>query len=173
MFFIALLVVALLVTSSVAAQDKLVKRTGEEMKVKVLSVSKTKVKFVRQGTDAPVYTLPVSDIQYIEYPTGDRDTFGAEPAKPAVAEKSGTGRDRWLGPVPTPDGRLSVSFEEATANSEQQIYKIGDIYRKNSLRASIFSTVPLMRAASFTAPNHITCVKPSPSANSPLFVQNV
>ena len=133
MFFIALLVVALLVTSSVAAQDKLVKRTGEEMKVKVLSVSKTKVKFVRQGTDAPVYTLPVSDIQYIEYPTGDRDTFGAEPAKPAVAEKSGTGRDRWLGPVPTPDGRLSVSFEEATANSEQQIYKIGDIYRKSGV----------------------------------------
>lgn len=134
MFFIALLAVALLVSSSVAAQDKLVKRTGEEMKVKVLSVTKNKVKFVRQGTEAPVYTLPVSDIQYIEYPTGDRDTFGVLVSSQASAEVQRTsGREKWLGPVPTPDGRLSVSLEEAIANSEQHTYKIGDIYNKNGV----------------------------------------
>ena len=66
MLFVTLLTVALLLAGGAMAQDKLVKRTGEEMKVKVLSVTKTKVKFVRQGTEAPVYTLPVSDIEYID-----------------------------------------------------------------------------------------------------------
>ena len=82
MLFVTLLTVALLLAGGAMAQDKLVKRTGEEMKVKVLSVTKTKVKFVRQGTEAPVYTLPVSDIEYIEYPTGDRDTFGVAKVVP-------------------------------------------------------------------------------------------
>ena len=55
MLFVTLLTVALLLAGGATAQDKLVKRTGEEMKVRVLSVTKHKVKFVRQGTEAPVY----------------------------------------------------------------------------------------------------------------------
>lgn len=124
MFFVVL-AVALLVSSSAIAQDKLVKRTGEEMKVRVLSVTKTKVKFVRQGTEAPVYTLPVSDIDYIEYPTGDRDTFGVAKVAPKEEPK------KWHGPVPGPDGRLSVPLEEVLA--EEKSYNIGDIYNKDGV----------------------------------------
>ena len=129
MFFVALLAVALLVSGSAIAQDKLVKRTGEEMKVRVLSVTKTKVKFVRQGTEAPVYTLPVSDIDYIEYPTGDRDTFGV--AKVAPKEVSKVEVKKWHGPVPGPDGRLAVPLEEVLAKEKN--YTIGEIYNKDGV----------------------------------------
>ena len=51
---------------SASAQDLLVKRNGEQMKVKVLKITKKKVEFVRFGTELPVYSLPISDIEYIE-----------------------------------------------------------------------------------------------------------
>ena len=70
-----ILVATLLMVNSVVAQDLLVKRNGEQMKVKILKITKKKVQFVRHGTELPVYTLPVSDIEYIEYPMGDRDVF--------------------------------------------------------------------------------------------------
>ena len=78
-----LLIAALLMANSVMAQDLLVKRNGEQMRVRVLKITKKKVKFVRQGTELPLYTLPISDIEYIEYPMGDRDTFGRD-VKPAL-----------------------------------------------------------------------------------------
>lgn len=129
MFFVALLAVALLLAGGAMAQDKLVKRTGEEMKVKVLSVTKTKVKFVRQGTEAPVYTLPVSDIEYIEYPTGDRDTFGATKVAPKVVSKEEV--KKWHGPVPGPDGRLAVPLDEVVAKDKS--YNIGEIYNRDGV----------------------------------------
>ena len=165
MFFIALLAVALLVSSSAVAQDKLVKRTGEQMRVKVLKITKKKVEFVRYGTELPVYKLPISDIEYIEYPMGDRDTFGrkvAEPKAQTVKEP-----ERWCGPVPAPDGSLSTPVElpandtasnevpkrwhgavpplagtpigAITPNSEsgKTVYEIGDIYNKEGLKGVV------------------------------------
>ena len=61
---------ALLLVNSAFSQDLLVKRNGEQMRVKVLKITKKKVEFVRQGTELPIYSLPVSDIDYIEYPLG-------------------------------------------------------------------------------------------------------
>ena len=73
--FMIFMAVFLLVNTAMA-QDLLVKRNGEQMRVKVLKITKKKVEFVRHGTELPVYTLPISDIDYIEYPLGDRHTFG-------------------------------------------------------------------------------------------------
>ena len=71
-----ILIAALFAIESVVAQDLLVKRNGEQMRVKILKITKKKVQFVRHGTELPIYTLPITDIDYIEYPMGDRDTFG-------------------------------------------------------------------------------------------------
>ena len=149
---------------SASAQDLLVKRNGEQMKVKVLKITKKKVEFVRFGTELPVYSLPISDIEYIEYPMGDRDTFGRnvkseQPAKEAPK--------MWHGPVPTPDGKLSVEVTSVSENAQQpaqeqgpkrwhgphkgpavenvvveqpsneEIYNIGDIYDKNGIKGVV------------------------------------
>ena len=120
---------ALLMTVSASAQDLLVKRNGEQMKVKVLSITKTKVKFVRQGTEMPVYTLPISDIDYIEYPMGDRDTFGKASAKKADSF------EKWHGPTPPLKGVTAVATDNAKAGEE--IYTVGEIYDKNGIRGIV------------------------------------
>jgi len=161
------LAVALLWSVSASAQDLLVKRNGEQMRVKILKVTKKKVKFVRQGTELPVYTLPISDIEYIEYPMGDRDTFGRNvtPAAPTTPQNEPT---KWHGAVPTPDGKSSVeatfsdkaqpseqtprrwhgavthpegkeiaSVEAKQSAEEETIYSIGDIYDKNGIKGVV------------------------------------
>ena len=154
-------VVALSLAFSASAQDLLVKRSGEQIKVKVLKITKKKVEYVRQGTELPVYSLPISDVEYIEYPTGDRDTFGRN-----VEPKTTTQNEpkMWHGPVPTPDGKLSVEYQPQTqTETEQQtpkrwhgaytgpaiekvvveqpsngeVYSIGDIYNKNGLKGVV------------------------------------
>ena len=57
-------VAAFLFANVATAQDLLVKHNGEQMRVKVLKITKKKVQFVRQGTELPVYTLPTSEIKY-------------------------------------------------------------------------------------------------------------
>ena len=147
---------AILLAVSASAQDLLVKRNGEKMKVKVLKITKKNVEFVRHGTELPIYKLPISDIDYIEYPMGDRDTFGrvaaSEPTTPTEPTK-------WHGPVPTPDGKLFVEVEvpakqeqpakwhgpvtnkpvvSDNANSDgESIYGIGDIYNKNGIKGVV------------------------------------
>ena len=158
-------VAAMSLAFSASAQDMLVKRTGEMLKVKVLKVTKKKVEYVRQGTELPVYSLPISDIEYIEYPTGDRDTFGR-----AVEAKTATQSEptKWHGPVPTPEGVLSVEYKPQTqAEKEEQApkrwhgaynppadkkienvvftpseesvtyYNVGDIYDKNGVKGIV------------------------------------
>ena len=147
-------VVVLSMGLSASAQDLLVKRNGEQIKVKVLKITKKKVEYVRYGTELPVYSLPIADIEYIEYPMGDRDTFGRK-VEPVAATQ--TEPEKWRGPVPTPDGKLSVEYkpqgdaEQAPKrwhgaykgsavekvvveqSADEETYNIGDIYNKNGL----------------------------------------
>ena len=149
-------VATMLFAFSASAQDLLVKRNGEQMKVKVLKITKKKVEFVRHGTELPVYTLPISDIEYIEYPMGDRDTFGRavvtpakqEPAKWHGAVPAPNGKvaeelkiapkepEKWHGPVPGPDGSLSVEYKPKSAEGEK-IYNVGDIYDKDGVKGIV------------------------------------
>ncbi len=144
MTFFAILVIAIFMANSAVAQDLLVKRTGEQMKVKVLKVTKKRVEFVRHGTELPVYSLPISDIDYIQYPMGDRDTFNkrveAPASKPAKKESisattSSEKPERWHGPVPPPKGtNIAV---EPIVESKKGEYSIGSIYDKNGVRGVV------------------------------------
>lgn len=116
---------------SASAQDLLVKRNGERMKVKVLKITKKKVEFVRYGTEVPVYSLPVSDIDYIEYPLGDRDTFNKSAEEkvvtttvPSTTAPNGNPA-MWHGSVPAPN--LEVV----------QKYTVGEIYEKDGVRGIV------------------------------------
>lgn len=148
----------MLLAFSTSAQDLLVKRNGEKMNVKVLKITKKNVEFVRHGTELPLYKLPISDIEYIEYPMGDRDTFGRNVATEQPATKE---PEKWHGSVPTPDGKKVVEYVPES-NAEQTpkrwhgavqhkpiqsvevipaenetIYGIGDIYDKNGIKGVV------------------------------------
>ena len=148
----------MLLAFSTSAQDLLVKRNGEKMNVKVLKITKKNVEFVRHGTELPVYKLPISDIEYIEYPMGDRDTFGRNVATEQPATKE---PEKWHGSVPTPDGKKLVEYVpesnaeqtpkrwhgavqhkpiqsvEVTPADDETIYGIGDIYDKNGIKGVV------------------------------------
>ena len=148
----------MLLAFSTSAQDLLVKRNGEKMNVKVLKITKKNVEFVRHGTELPLYKLPISDIEYIEYPMGDRDTFGRNVATEQPVTKE---PEKWHGSVPTPDGKKVVEYVpesnaektpkrwhgavqhkpiqsvEVTPAENETIYGIGDIYDKNGIKGVV------------------------------------
>lgn len=129
-----ILTAALLLSLSASAQDLLVKRNGEQMRVKVLKITKKKVQFVRQGTELPVYTLPISDIDYIEYPMGERDTFG----RTATAEKEEPKKvDMWHGAVPPHNGSAVATITPKQEPSNESGYIIGDIYDRNGVKGIV------------------------------------
>ena len=131
-----IIVVALAFSISASAQDLLVKRNGEQMKVKVLKITKNKVQFTRQGSEFPVYTLPTSEIDYIEYPMGDRDTFNksADSSKtttaPTASAVDNTEPKRWHG---------AVSSQGIVPNTNQTAtkYTIGEIYDKDGIKGIV------------------------------------
>ena len=156
-----ILVATLLAVNSTVAQDLLVKRNGEKMKVKVLKITKKRVEFVRHGTELPIYTLPISDIDYIEYPMGDRDTFGRTVNSEQTSQTEPT---KWHGPGKNPEGQLYVEVdlpdkpEQPTQQSptmwhgavtskpvervvkpaeDKTIYAIGDIYDNNGVKGIV------------------------------------
>lgn len=116
------LILALL-TLSVSAQDLLVKRNGEQQRVKVLEVSKKRVKYVRYRTDAPIYTLPVNDIEYIEYLDGEREYFG----------KKGSSS-------PKPTVINIVTHNTVTAEPTAELYSIGSLYEKDGVKGIVIAT---------------------------------
>ena len=130
---------ALLLSLSASAQDLLVKRNGEQMRVKVLKITKKKVEFVRQGTTLPVYNMPISDISYIEYPLGDRDVFDKVEAPAASAKSVNKEPQTQHGPAPMPDGSLSAPLvaKEVLPASKGDVYAIGDIYEKDGLKGVV------------------------------------
>ncbi len=131
-----ILIATMLFAFSASAQDLLVKRNGEQMRVKVLKITKKKVEFVRQGTNMPVYTLPVSDIDYIEYPLGDRDTFSksekvATPVQESVTTTSSAANpEMWHGAVAPPDN------SGAKAELVRR-YSVGEIYEKDGVKGIV------------------------------------
>ncbi len=138
-FVIFMAVLSLVATAM--AQDLLVKRNGEQMRVKVLKITKKNVEFVRQGTELPIYKLPISDIEYIEYPMGDRDTFGravTTPTVPTPTVPTPTEPKRWHGAITPPAERVNINIEPATTNNEENdLYAVGDIYDKDGVKGVV------------------------------------
>ena len=147
--------VALSLSLSASAQDLLVKRNGEKMKVKVLKITKKKVEFVRHGTELPVYTLPISDIEYIEYPMGDRDTFGRAVAAPSTTESTPNKLEMWNGPVPTPDGKLSVEYTPQSSDEQKPKVWHGAAESKVVVKAEVTKPVEAEAAKATNAAGRV------------------
>lgn len=61
----------------VIAQDVITKSNGEELKVKVLEVTQSEVKYKRfDQQDGPIFTISKSDIFMLKYQNGAKDMFG-------------------------------------------------------------------------------------------------
>ena len=77
-----ILLLGFLVTASLGkAQDNIVLKNGSEIKVKVLEVSPTEIKYRRQDNpDGPVYTTGARDILLIQYANGTKDVLNPAPA---------------------------------------------------------------------------------------------
>ena len=73
LFFLLLMVLA---TNFSFAQDMITKKTGEDIKAKVLEVSTTKIKYYKfDMPDGPIYTILKSDVLIIRYQNGTKDIF--------------------------------------------------------------------------------------------------
>ena len=139
------MILAVALSMSVMAQDILVKRNGERLNVKVLSVAKKKVTYVRQGTDMPIYTIKVAEIEYIQYPMGDRDTFGKGAMTTTQKESvQGAELSKWHGAVPAPAEAQKVESVKAAEPAPQtqqeatsKTYAIGDIYSDGNIKGIV------------------------------------
>ena len=135
---ITVIAASLLATFSAQAQDLLVRRDGSQVRVKVLEVTKKKVKYVRFMTESPVYTLPVGDIDYIEYPNGDRDTFAPKSPKPADSNAP----KKWHGAlrpaVPYTEAQPAVA--DSAVTSSLPVYDAGDIYSRDGVTGIVVIT---------------------------------
>ncbi len=76
------------------AQDIITKKNGEDIKAKVLEVTKTEIKYKRfESPEGAIYTMDKSDIVMIRYKDGTKDLFVQEeavvkPKEPAVEQRS-------------------------------------------------------------------------------------
>lgn len=109
---ITLLFCALALNAS--AQDILVKKNGDKLKVTVLEVSESRIKYLRHNTQAPIYTLPLADIEYIEYPDGARDTFSATP--------------------------VTATTPAAAPAATDALYEIGAFYDRDGIQGIVIAT---------------------------------
>lgn len=58
------------------SQDILTKKNGDEIKVRVLEVTNTEIKYKKwSNQDGPSYTLPKDDVFMIKYKNGEKDVF--------------------------------------------------------------------------------------------------
>lgn len=66
----------LLVTMAVAAQDVIVKKDGSTILSKVVEVSETQVKYKKfSNLEGPTYVVSVSELTGIDYQNGEKDVF--------------------------------------------------------------------------------------------------
>lgn len=71
-----LVLLLILFTALVKAQDLITLKTGEQIKAKVLEVGTDEIKYKKFGVDdSPVYSLKKTDVVIINYQNGTSDTF--------------------------------------------------------------------------------------------------
>ena len=89
-----LLALLTLLASAAHAQDKLTKRSGEELTVKVMEITQSEVKYRRtDNPDGPLISIWRADVQMIRYANGTQEVFNNSatptgPASPAAAVRA-------------------------------------------------------------------------------------
>lgn len=64
------------VTTTLFAQDKIQKKDGTSLIVKLKEVSTTEIKFLKfDNLEGPIYILPLSDIDFIKYENGKIESY--------------------------------------------------------------------------------------------------
>lgn len=126
------LIAALLYAGAASAQDLLVRRDGTKVRVKVLKITGKRITYVRYMTESPVYKVPLDEIDYIEYPDGERDTFGPK-KRPEPAEEP----VKWRGPLRPP---VSVAEAASADASDLPRYNVGDIYSGDGVTGMVVIT---------------------------------
>lgn len=131
--FLTSLLIVLCTGSSVYAQDILTKTNGEQLKVVITEVSKKKVKYVRPGTQIPVYTLSTKEISHIDYLNGDRDTFNQEATAKATEAAEAQPKQESKA---AQKGSQPLQFTAPAGD----LYCIGDIYDKDGVKGLVITT---------------------------------
>ncbi|MFR3328886.1 MAG: hypothetical protein ACLTSL_01750 [Odoribacter splanchnicus] len=92
-----MLILFLFMAAGVAAQDVIVKKNGDEIQAKVLTVSGSEVGYKKwSNQEGPTYTLSRQEIFMIKYINGDKDVFNTD--VPSTAPKSAPGQQENPGP---------------------------------------------------------------------------
>lgn len=79
---------------AVKAQDVIVLRNASEIQAKVKSIGQQEVVYLKwDNLDGPTYTLLKSEIFFIKYANGLKDTFAVQPIKPVRAPKKAFNED--------------------------------------------------------------------------------
>ena len=85
---LALFVSGLLIAGNTYAQDKLYKKSGDMLEVKVTEVSTRTVSYKKiNNQDGPTYTIAKGDVARIEYENGSEDYFGEQERSTQKAKK--------------------------------------------------------------------------------------
>ena len=88
---IILVVICLLASFAVKAQDVLVLRSADDVAVKVVMIDSDKVHYKRwSNLEGPTYVIEKSKLLYIKYQNGEKDFFYKEPAPAPVPEPTVT-----------------------------------------------------------------------------------
>lgn len=101
-----LLLLSLLVFVQVSAQDLIVKKNGDEIQAKVLTVSDSEVGYKKwSNPDGPTYTLSRREVFMIKYVNGDKDVFGTDsaPADGAAPTRQENSEPRYVVASPAPN----------------------------------------------------------------------
>lgn len=128
-----LLLLLLLGTTALRAQDKIVTTDNKQIEARVLEITLEEVSFKRfNNPEGPTYRLPVSALRYIEYPNGLRDEFQPAAPQAEVAETA---------PAPAPDPAPEApASQPAAAPAAAKRYAVGDYYAEGDIRGVVLMT---------------------------------
>jgi hypothetical protein len=94
---LALAIAALFIVQVGFAQDIVTRKSGDEIRSKVLEVTVTEIKYKRSDNpDGPVYSILKSDVDFILYENGTKDTFNEDYRNETVVITTYSGPDLYV-----------------------------------------------------------------------------
>lgn len=119
----------LLVSMVVAAQDVIVKKDGSTILSKVVEVSDTQVKYKKfSNLEGPTYIVSISELTSINYQNGEKENFGSSQATVTQTQTpSVPNYENAYGPYVQQSGKVSDT-------ELLKAYKLSKLRQTNSLR---------------------------------------
>ncbi len=131
MKLLMLLFAVALGASSLWAQDIIIKKNGDEVKVKVVEITGTVIKYKKwENIDGPIYNIDKSEVFKVKYENGQSDFFGAgteTKADPVPTAVQSTAKENKLAGTkgyPTLAEPNVPYFYDAGHNSLQELEKV-------------------------------------------------